>query len=221
LAVAHCFTAWLHQCRREGRAAQEQAEALIALSTEQDFAYWLMAGALLRGWALAQQGQTEEGIAVLSQGLNAGQTIAAALGRAWALTLLAEVYGKTGHFEGSSAALGMALQIGDNTGERFYAAETYRLKGELLQKAAGGQQTTGPNPQTEAETCFRQAIDLAHHQGAKSLELRAAVSLSRVLKGQGKTQEAQKLLKGVYARFTEGFTTADLREARQLLEEMP
>ena len=101
----------------------------------------------------------------------------------------------------------------DTTGERWYEPELYRLKGELLLAHAMGHDT-------EAETCFRQALDIARRQQAKSWELRAALSLSRLWQRQGKRDEARELLAEVYGWFTEGFDTADLQEAKALLEEL-
>ena len=123
--------AMLHQFRREGQAAQEQAEAVIALSTEQGFPYWLAWGTILRGWALAEQGQEEEGIAQIRQGLAAYQATGAELWRPYYLALLAEAYGKVGQAEEGLTALAEALAVVDKTGERCYEAELYRLRGEL------------------------------------------------------------------------------------------
>ena len=111
-----------------------------------------------------------------------------------------------------------ALTAVHNTGERYYEAELHRLKGELLLAAgAGVGPVREPPPQTEAESCFRQALDVARRQEAKSLELRAALSLSRLWQQQGKRDAARELLAEVYGWFTEGFDTADLQEARALL----
>jgi adenylate cyclase len=120
-----------------------------------------------------------------------------------------------------------ALALTDKTGERLWEAELYRLKGELLLQqstsvgallAAPTASRANPPPTAEAETCFHQALDIARHQQAKSLELRAAMSLSRLWKQQGKCAAARELLSEVYGWFTEGFDTADLQEAKELLE---
>ena len=104
-----------------------------------------------------------------------------------------------------------ALTFADKTGERFYEPELHRLKGELLLQQSS-------NHQAEAETCFHHALDVAHNQQEKSLELRAATSLARLWQSQGKHNEARQLLGEVYAWFTEGFDTADLQDAKALLE---
>jgi predicted ATPase len=104
-----------------------------------------------------------------------------------------------------------ALTHVDTTGERLYESELYRLKGELLLAQS-------PDNHTEAATCFQQAMTIAQNQQAKSLELRAATSLARLWQQQGKHQEAHDLLAPVYGWFTEGFDTADLKDAKALLE---
>jgi predicted ATPase len=205
--------ALVHQCRREGQAVQEHAEALIALSTEQSFPHWLPYGTILRGWALTAQGKGAEGIAQMRQGLAAYQATRSELNRPYLLSLLAEAYGKVGQPEEGLTVLIEALALVDSTGERYWEAELHRRKGELLLMQQG--QKVG-----EAEECFRQALDIARRQQAKSLELRAAMSLSRLWQQQGKQEEAYQLLAEIYGWFTEGFDTADLKEAKILLEEL-
>ena len=230
LAFALYHSARLHQLRREVQVAQERLETVISLSTEQGFAQWLALGIALQGWMLAEQRQVEEGIAQMSQGLAAYRATGAELGRPFQLVLLAEAYGKVGQAEEGLNVLAEALAVVNNTGERNYEAELYRLKGELLlaQKSknqkpvlslvevAKGKSGKGP----EAEECFHQAIDIARRQSAKSLELRAVVSLSRLWQKQGKKEQAQQILAEIYGWFTEGFDTADLKEAKALLHEL-
>jgi predicted ATPase len=135
LAFALYFAAVLHQLRQEGQAAQERAEAAITLSAEQGFSYWLVLGPILRGWALAEQGQGEEGIAQMHQGLAAYRATGAETLRPYYLALLAEAYGIVGQVEEGLNTLAEALDLVNKTGERMYEAELYRLKGELtLQK---------------------------------------------------------------------------------------
>ena len=214
LAFALYFAAWLHQFRREGQAAQERAEAAMALSTRAGVsAYWVAWGTILRGWALAVQGQGAEGMAQMRQGLAAWRATGAELRRPYFLALLAEAYGKAGQAEEGLHVLAEALAaVAADSGERFCEAELYRLKGELLLQAG-----TVPDD-AEAEACFQQALDMARRQQAKSLELRAAMSLSRLWQQQGKRAEAHELLAPIYGWFTEGFDTADLQEAKALLE---
>jgi predicted ATPase len=252
LAYALASAAWLHQYRREGQSSQERAEAIIALSVEQGFPFWSALGTIVRGWALAEQGQAEEGIGQMRQGLAALRVTGAEMFRPWFLTLLAEAYGKEGQTEEGLNALAEALVQVDKTGERYWEAELYRLKGELtLQKfkvqgskfkVANPQSLTpstqhlAPNTQAEAEAeaCFHKAIEVARKQQAKSLELRATMSLVR-LRQQQATQHvsrttqhearamldaARNTLSEIYNWFTEGFDTKDLQEAKALLEEL-
>jgi class 3 adenylate cyclase/predicted ATPase len=227
LSFALAYTAGLHQFRREGRLAQERAEAAMALSAEQGFAQNLSQAAILRGWALAEQGQGEEGIAQIRQGLAAYRATGAELLRPYYLALLAEAYVTGGQVEEGLKILAEALARVDKTGEHSYEAELYRIKGELsLQSAVHSQQSEIPNTQhptpstqaeAEAEACFLKAIDIARKQQAKSLELRATVSLARLWQQQGKQPTARNMLSTIYNWFTEGFDTKDLREAKTLL----
>jgi predicted ATPase len=200
----------LYQFRREARRTQERAEALISLATEQGFAFWLVSGKMLRGWALAEQGQGEEGIVQIREGLAAWQVMGEAVYQPYCRVLLADAYGNVGQPGEGLSVLAEALVDVHNTGLCFCEAELYRLQGELLLQAAGSGD--------EAEACFHQALDIARRQQAKSLELRAAMSLARLWQRQGKHAEAHALLAPVYGWFTEGFETADLREAKGLLD---
>src|SRR5262249_44856715 len=155
-------------------------------------------GMAYRGWALAAQGQREEGITAIQQAIAARQAMGAEVGRPWFLALLAEAYGRAGQTEAGLAVLAEALPAGHGTGECWWEAEIYRLKGELLQAVPDAPQ---------AEACFQQALTVARHQQAKSLELRAAMSLSRLWQQQGKRAEARELLAPIYSWFTEGFDT--------------
>jgi predicted ATPase len=168
---------------------------------------------ILQGWAFTAQGQGEEGIALMRQGLDAWRGAGAELNQSYFLALLAEGYGKVGQIEGGLGALAEALARADKTGERFYEAELHRLKGALLL------QQPAPDA-SQAESCFRQAVEVARRQQAKWLELRASVSMSRLWQEQGKQEAARQMLAEVYDWFTEGFDTADLKEAKALLEEL-
>jgi predicted ATPase len=211
LCVALCHAAMFHGLPREVRAAQERAEAAICLAKEHGLLPWTVPGSIIRGWALAQQGHAREGIAQIEQGLIAYRATGAEVARPSFLALLAEAHGVVGQPEAGLTALAEALTLVDKTGERHYEAEIYRLKGELLLQRPS-------NNATEAETCFHHALDLARNQQAKSWELRAATSLARLWYQQGKRQEAHDLLAPVYHWFTEGFDTADLQEAKALLD---
>jgi predicted ATPase len=203
----------LHQFRREGRAAQERAEAAIILVQEQGFPVWMAYGAILHGWALAQQGQAQEGIEQIHQGLTVWRATGAEGNRPYFLALLAEAHGTLREPEAGLTVLTEALTLVDTTGERWYDPELYRLKGVLLLQQSS-------DNQAEAETCFHHALDIARNQQAKSFELRAATSLARLWQQQGKRQEAHDLLAPVYGWFTEGFDTADLQDAKVLLNEL-
>jgi predicted ATPase len=196
LGRALSFAAVFHQLRREGHTAQEYAEASISLATEQGFPHWRARGALLRGWALAHQGQAQEGIAQIEQGLRAHRATGAEAGRPNWLALLAEAHGIMGQPEAGLAVLTEALTLVGKTGERWYAPELHRLQGELLLQQASGNQA-------EAETSFHHALDIARNQQAKSFELRTATSLARLWQQQGKRQEAHDLLAPVYHWFAQ------------------
>jgi predicted ATPase len=214
LSSALNFAVWLHQHRREGQLTQEGVETLMTFSTEQGFALWLAWGTAMQGWALAEQGQVEEGIAQIYQCLDTSRATGAKLGRSHFLALLAEAHGKVGQAEEGLSALSEALTWVDQSGERFYEAELYRLKGELVLQSGVWSR------ESEAEKCFQKAIEIAQKQQAKSLELRAATSLARLWQSQRKRDEARELLEPVYSWFTEGFDTTDLIDAKTLLDEL-
>jgi predicted ATPase len=200
-----------HQFRREVRATQERAEAACSLAMAQGFPSWMAQGAILRGWALAQQGQAQEGIAQIEQGLRAFRATGAEIERSYFLALLAEAYGMLGQPETGLTRLTEALALVDTTGERWYEPELYRLKGALLLQQSA-------DYHAEAERCFHHALEIARSQQAKSFELRTATSLAKLWQQQGKRQEAHDLLEPVYNWFTEGFETADLKDAKVLLD---
>jgi predicted ATPase len=218
------YTATLHLFRREEQAVQERAEAVITLSTEQGFPHLLADGTVDQGWALAAQGQGEQGIAQMHQGVAAFRATGAELSRTWYLGPLAEAYGKVGQAGEGLTLLAEVLDLVHKTGERVWEAELYRLKGQLtLQKfQVSGSKFLAPSSQAEveAEACFHKAIEVARQQQAKSLELRAAMSLSRLWQQQGKKDDARQLLAEIYDWFTEGFDTKDLQEAKALLEQL-
>jgi predicted ATPase len=176
---------------------------------EQRFPLWEAYGRVLRGWALAAQGQREEGIIQMRRGHDAWQATGAEVDLPYYRVLLAEVYGNLGQITEGLELLAAAAPVVDK-GERYWEAEIYRLKGELLLARPAEQHA-------EAEVCLHQALEVARCQQAKSLELRAALSLSRLWQHQGKHAAAHELLAPLYAWFTEGFDTADLQEAKAWL----
>jgi class 3 adenylate cyclase/predicted ATPase len=227
--------ALVHLLRREEQVAQERVEAAMTLSTEQGFPYFLAMGTFVRGRALVEQEQVEEGIAQMRKSLAIYRAIGEELGRAGSLAALTEAHRKAGQTEEGLALLAEALAVVNKTGVRVWEAELYRLKAELTLRQESKEQrarsedqklkNTDPrpvthDPQGEAEACFLKAISVAQKQQAKSLELRAATSLARLWQHQGKRAEAHKLLSAVYHWFTEGFDTKDLQEAKALLREL-
>ncbi|WP_354683068.1 adenylate/guanylate cyclase domain-containing protein [Cupriavidus necator] len=217
LALGLTNAAEAYQFWHEVQLVRECADAAIALSTEQGFPFWLAWATVLKGWALAEEGNAEEGIARIREGVAAYQTLGAELARPRFLALLATAYASAGQARAGLEVLDDALAAVTNTGERYYEAELHRLKGELLLQCADAGPRT-PSGQEAAQACFQQAIEIARRQGAKSLELRAALSLARLWQQQGQTEAARQTLMCVHEAFTEGFDTADWQQARALLD---
>jgi predicted ATPase len=165
---------------------------------------------ILQGWKEAMEGQSGRGIARIREGLALWEDMGALTGRVFQLLLLTEAYRREGQVDEGLRVVDEGLALVDSIGERCFEVELRRLKGELL-LAQGGRDS-------QATACFRQAIDVARRQRAKSWELRAAMSLCRVWLRQGRREEARRLLADVYAWFSEGVDVPDLREARALLE---
>jgi class 3 adenylate cyclase/predicted ATPase len=211
LAFARAFAAFVSQLRRDVPAVHEHAEAAVALSTEQGFPGWAAMGRSLWGWALALQGQGAEGMAQVRQGIAAWRATGAALTVPYFCTLLADVCDHLGHTEDGLQALAGAHTLVEQHDERYWEAEVCRLRGVLLLRQPG-------TSQAEPEAWLRRALDVARRQQAKSLELRAAMSLAHLWQQQGQQAEALQLLAPVYGWFTEGFDTADLQEAKALLD---
>ncbi len=217
LAFALNWTASVHQLRREGKAAKERSEAAITISTEQGFSERLIMGTICRGWALAERGQLEEGIAQMRQGIADWQAIRGELALPMHLSMLAEACGKARQVKQGLNSVAEALAEVNETGERSFEGELYRLKGELLRKELPDKRKRA-EIETEVEACFLRALEITRHQRAKSFELRATVSLSRLWQQQGKVEKARGILGEICGWFTEGFDTADLKEAKTILE---
>jgi DNA-binding SARP family transcriptional activator/predicted ATPase len=209
LAQTLSLVAVLHQFRGEAPLVEEQAEAALALSSKHGFAYWSVASAMLRGWALTSRGNPDIGIEKMNEGLAAWRAMGIEVGRVYFLALLAQVYRKVGRHEEGLQIVDEALNNSSGVG-RWIEAELYRVKGELLVDLNAAE--------SEAEACFQQAIEIARRQGARSLELRAVASLSRLWQQEGKIREARQRLAEIYNWFSEGWDTADLKEAHALLE---
>jgi predicted ATPase len=213
LIMALSVAAGVHCYRREPQAVQECAETALALARKHEFTLLEALSLILQGWALAEQAQAEAGIAQIHQGLAASQATGAKLNRPFYLTLLAQAYGRAGQPAEGLRVVAEALVAVQHTGVREHEAEIYRLRGELLLQS-GVEESRSPG----VEDCFRQALAIARRQQAKSLELRAALSLARLWQQQDKREAARELLAPIYGWFTEGFDTADLQEAKALLD---
>ena len=210
-AVINNWGTHLHHYRRDAAAARRQAEAALALSLEHGIGHRSIQARMLQGWAWCVQGAIEEGLAEIRAGLTAYRATQSTILITYFLTLLAEAYQLADRTPEGLCVLQEALGQSQTAGECYWQAEIHRLEGELRLRL------TIPE-MSQAEHCFSQAIDVARQQQAKSLELRASMSLSRLWQQQGKSNEARKLLAPVFSWFTEGFDTADLQEAKSLLE---
>jgi predicted ATPase len=213
IALALDYSAISHQFRREAEAAHQRAEAAITVCKEYNFAYYLGWAMIIKGWAVADQGDCEEGTAEIQRGLDTLRITGAKRSLPYYLSLLAEVYGKSGQVEAGLRIISEAFVEAQNIEERWWEAELFRLKGTLLLQQS-------KSDAKQAKASFHKALDVARRQHSISLELRAASSLYRLGRQQGKQNDANKLLVEVYNRFTEGFDTPDLMEAKALLEEL-
>jgi predicted ATPase len=233
LAYALTFAAGLHLFCQEDQVAQQCAEKARGFATEHEFPIWATMGQILDGSALVHQGMVEQGRHQIQDGMATWRAIGAQISVPYFLSLLAEAYEKSGQPEKGIRMLTEALALTNNTEERWWEAELYRLKGTLTLEARDWRLKTHPfsqapnlKPQVpsevarEAEECFLKALEVAQRQQAKSLELRAAASLARLKQRQRKPDEAFSILEEVYNWFTEGFGTADLQDAKLLLNEL-
>ncbi len=212
LSFALSFAAWFHQFRGDRQAVKAHVEENIALATEQGFGGRVHTE-FLRGWLLAEEGDAEAGITQMSKNLANQRSRRVSLRFAHSAALMAEALRKSTRSSEALTVVTEAIATSQRAGGRYYEAELHRIKGELLLA-----QTTRASE--AAENCLVQAIEIASRQSAKSLELRAAMSLSRLWRMQGKREQARELLSGIYGWFTEGFDAADLKEAQALLEEL-
>jgi predicted ATPase len=209
LSLAHALqsAARVHQARGELDAVCELAEELVAFSEAQGFGAHIAAGAILQGWALTAQGQRRAGIARIRQGLATSQDMGTTLNRPYMLALLAEAYGNAGDAAAGLSVLTEALALVESHGERWYAAELYRLKGTL----------SLTHSLAAAQKDLQQALAIARQQCAMSLELRAALHWRRLRQHPDGKDDGQPRLAELYAWFTEGFDTSDLQAAQGLL----
>jgi predicted ATPase len=214
-AMALVYAGFLCAFYRDWPAAQEMAEASIKLCTKHQFLYYLGGGFFCECWRMAEQGQTEEAIPQLLDGISAARASGVEVLLGLQLCILAEAYRLSEQVEEGLAAVTEALATIDRTGERFYEAEVYRIQGELLLRAEG-RRLRDESP----EDCFLRAIEVARAQQAKLWELRAVMSLCRLRQKQEREKEAQQMLAEIYEWFTEGFDTPDLQDAKSLLDEL-
>lgn len=237
-ALDHPFTlvaalraiAFVHLCRREGDAAYADTEALLTLSRELGFVWWVGMGAGLQGAAIVERAaksraldQAEAGSLQIEEGLAVVRSMGAEVFVPKLLCAQARALVQRGATEPGLAVIADALAMVEKNDERWDEAELYRLKGELLlqkegERTASGSSLTGPP--TEAEACFLKSIDIARSQRAKSLELRVTTCLARYWLLRGKAKAAHEMLSEIYDWFTEGFDTIDLLEAKGLLAEI-
>ena len=205
------FSAIVDQLLGRVEAVRHLAESIISLSIEHGFQQWLAFGKVLESWVLTEQGRNDTAIARLRREISEYRATGTELNVPHLLALLATAHLKHGTAGEGLAVVGDALEWADATGTRLWDAEFHRLKGELLL-------ARDPAALPSAKIAFGNAIDIARRQSAKTWELRAAMSTARLWRDQGKRQQAHDLLAPVYAWFTEGFDTPDLKEAKSLLE---
>jgi predicted ATPase len=198
---------------REITPALEAAEAAITIAEREGVPLFESWARVARGWTLAHLGQAEQGVAQIREGLAMASATGAEIWRTYNLAQLAESCEKAGRIDEGLEVIAEALDVVHENGERWWEAEILRLRGELLLQR-------NPAGLAEAETSFERSIEIARKQGAKSLELRATISLARLLASQGRPEEAHAMLAEIYNWFTEGFDTADLKDAEALLDEL-
>jgi len=218
LGAALALDSLFHLLRRDVGALEERGAEVAGLAEENGFLFLVGVGIFKLGWVSAQQGRVEEGIAKLHQALEIYRATGVRFTLTELLGSLAEAYGMAGQIEKGLEFMSQALAEVERGGERYYEAELYRLKGELLLRQTETKDQAAL--EKEAEVCFRQSLDVARRQMARSFELRTAISLGRLLKKQGKGSEAKMLLEEVYGWFTEGFERPDLKAAKSLIIEL-
>jgi len=208
-----CLGGWLCRIRREPQIGLSYAEETIALAEEHGFAEWLPWGRFHRGWARAELGQLEEGIAGMEAGIAGFRQLGGVPRQQYTIAVLAWAYARSGRIEPGLTMLEGAIAHAERSGERVDLPEMLRLKGEMILMR-------DPLAGAEAERCFRASIEIARSQEARWWELRVTVSLARLLAAQGYRDDARAMLADIYNWFTEGFDTADLKDAKALLEEL-
>jgi class 3 adenylate cyclase/predicted ATPase len=214
LAFALVFGAYLCQHLRDVEGTRDRASRAIALSSEHGFLHWKHQATILHGWALTELGQLAEGLSQIRTGLDGYEALDSWLASCWFRSMLASAYGRAELPDAALRTLKDALAIATRTGDHFFLAEVYRMRGEST-LAQGG-----PTAMPDAEDLFRQSLEVARQQSALSWELRTAVSLARLLRETGRHAQAAELILPVCHNFTEGFGTPDMRDAIQLISEL-
>ncbi|MDA2921178.1 tetratricopeptide repeat protein, partial [Desulfobacterota bacterium AH_259_B03_O07] len=213
IVYALIFGAWLHLFLRDPLKVIELADEEIELSNEQGFPHYFAAGNFIRGWAMVEQGSKEHEIINMQKGLDGYKSTGMEMWRPKYGVYLAESYRKIGKCDEAMLILSEAENLIKENKEYHCEADLFRVKGHLISDLS-------KQNQDEAENCFRKSVKIAQNQANKSLELRAVISLSRLLQNQGKKEEARAMLEEAFGWFKEGFDTADLKEAQALLHEL-
>jgi predicted ATPase len=213
LALAQTFAGALRQYRGEAREAQRHAETTIALCLENGLPNYFDYSTILSGWVMVHHGDNQAGTAQIQKGLAALRESGAEFRKPYFLCLLADACLRANHHDQGLSALQEALAAADKNEDRSHEPDIHRLEGELLL-------SRDRSNASQARTCFERAIEIARKQSAKSLELRATTSLARLLRDTNRRDEARAMLADIYGWFTEGFDTADLKDARALLDEL-
>ena len=213
LENVHYFAAYIYQLCREPQHTRQRAEAALVLATESGNVSGRAISEIYLGWADAMAGDLEDGVARIRQYLSEMKAGGSSLFEDRCLTLIVTALGRLGRFDEGLRTIEESLPFFESTGQRFYEAEVHRLKGELLL----AQDASNAAP---AVQCFRTALDISRRQKAKSWELRATTSLARLLDQQRRRDEARTMLLEIYNWFSEGFDTADLKDAKALLEDL-
>ncbi|MGH7932008.1 MAG: hypothetical protein ACREQN_02455, partial [Candidatus Binataceae bacterium] len=212
LSWSHMFQAYLGQFLRDMPLAQEHADPAVEIASENGFSQWAAWSFVPRGWTLVVGGHVEEGLAEIRRGFARLKTMRSGM-FVLLRSVLADACARSGRVHDGLSEVAEAINAADSSGERLCEAELHRVKGALLLMRDEANRD-------QAESCFRKAIDVARGQGAKLWELRATTSLARLLANGGQRDEARRSLAELYHWFTEGFDTADLKEAQALLAEL-